>query len=599
MLSRRRLIEKVASLPLLLAHRHRTALRAAANLGSYDRTINVKAFGAVGDNHQDDTSAIQGAAVAFQSACQAGAAFGTGAPIFYFPGGNYRITAPITVTNCSGGIIAGDGMLQSRILGSAGLSGQPAMLRLVNCSYTVTRDLGLLGAPSATTLQADSGERATAIRVASAAHISPGQTLGIIRASGSAAESVVVKTVVAGLVTLTSATTYSYSAGDAVCTGVLAGWQSYRSATEPGPATHNRCERVLCGSFARNPMLYAFAIDCEGGTGSPSDAGNDCHSFEFCQAVNAAVAGLRIGHKNALAIHVSNTDLQGANAIEMVTGGSFVQMGGMNQATAWDYELGGNILHACSVFGTLTESGSGLLHAAETRQMRNLQFKAVAYDKTGGPGGTGRNLIDVTGTTFDLQFVGCFLAAGAGGKQLTMRLAETGNTPSSQVGFLSCTLGMYGYSLTNVAMTRIANRWTANDNHPHEDLSGDCPVVNLGDGMLFHPKLRPYPTGALTGIVGIGGPGAKIAGNLCGTGQITGSALGTSTSFSVVFPLPEIDSNYDVVVNAGTIAAGTPALGANRIRSIAKARTGFTVHVETDPGSGNTQAYDWHLMRHV
>jgi hypothetical protein len=85
---------------------------------------------------------------------------------------------------------------------------------------------------------------------------------------------------------------------------------------------------------------------------------------------------------------------------------------------------------------------------------------------------------------------------------------------------------------------------------------------------------------------------------LATTGQRTGrfSVCGTSSSADILFPAPEVDSNYNVVVtptNANTYA--TP--GSSRVRSIGKSLTGFTARFEAAPGTSKCVTFDWVLAR--
>lgn len=80
--------------------------------------LNVKSFGAIGDNSNDDTASIQ--------ACFDAAFKTSGTPngvtnawknrAVFFPSGMYKITSALTLTDVYGGLIFGTGFLSSQIL---------------------------------------------------------------------------------------------------------------------------------------------------------------------------------------------------------------------------------------------------------------------------------------------------------------------------------------------------------------------------------------------------------------------------------------------------------------------------------------------------
>ena len=96
------------------------------------------------------------------------------------------------------------------------------------------------------------------------------------------------------------------------------------------------------------------------------------------------------------------------------------------------------------------------------------------------------------------------------------------------------------------------------------------------------------------GVMKIGGLSgtATEAKNL--RGAVTVSDMNTSALAS--FGTSEPDGNYYLTLTP-TSVSGTPAAGANRIASIDKVTTGFTVHIEAAPGAGNSITFDWHLIR--
>jgi len=93
---------------------HTASRTLAAHMGE---VVNVKGMGAIGSGLVDDRAAIQ---AAFDLAFgPAGSPHGTGSRFLnrpvYFPPGNYRVDAPLYLTNVVGGHIFGAGMMDSRI----------------------------------------------------------------------------------------------------------------------------------------------------------------------------------------------------------------------------------------------------------------------------------------------------------------------------------------------------------------------------------------------------------------------------------------------------------------------------------------------------
>ncbi|MDD3926099.1 MAG: glycosyl hydrolase family 28-related protein [bacterium] len=94
-----------------------------------------------------------------------------------------------------------------------------------------------------------------------------------------------------------------------------------------------------------------------------------------------------------------------------------------------------------------------------------------------------------------------------------------------------------------------------------------------------------------TGLVGISGTALESA-NLRGVITISG----TPDTGTVTFNTSEPDTDYFLTVTPTTYT-GTPATGSNRIKSISKATGGFTLTLESAPGTENGVSFDWHLIR--
>ena len=81
---------------------------------------------------------------------------------------------------------------------------------------------------------------------------------------------------------------------------------------------------------------------------------------------------------------------------------------------------------------------------------------------------------------------------------------------------------------------------------------------------------------------------------LASPGRITISD--TSTRGKVKFSSPDPDANYvPIVIQCG--AAGSVAAGSNRLWASDLETTGFTIHAEIAPGSGNSITVCWHRIR--
>ena len=101
-------------------------------------TLNVKAYGAVGDGVADDTSAIQ-------AALDAAGASDTASSTVYLPAGNYKITADIQIPR-AGITLEGDGQLSTIITQATASEHAITWNTSVNSQYTTIRRLGLVGA---------------------------------------------------------------------------------------------------------------------------------------------------------------------------------------------------------------------------------------------------------------------------------------------------------------------------------------------------------------------------------------------------------------------------------------------------------------------
>ena len=80
--------------------------------------------------------------------------------------------------------------------------------------------------------------------------------------------------------------------------------------------------------------------------------------------------------------------------------------------------------------------------------------------------------------------------------------------------------------------------------------------------------------------------------NLRGIAQISGA----NTSTTVTFVNTEPNTSYYIVATPVS-STGSPAAGSNRVTSISKSTTGFTINVEAAPVGAATVTFDWVMVR--
>jgi hypothetical protein len=225
-------------------------------------TINVKDFGATGNGTIDDTTAIQAAASVFTAAMVANVS-----TRLYFPAGKYLISAPIAVQGIVGGVIEGDGMYASQIVGNSnvsGLRGALGVLVLTNCQHVTVRDISVSSGNQFTTFTGCSAG-ALSITVTSATGLVAGMRIGLM-VSGAQAEEAHILAVSGTTVTLAQPTLYAYATGSYVFSGVLGCVTCYSNALLFPLISHaNKFERVLFNGPSSLTCLYGFATACLGG----------------------------------------------------------------------------------------------------------------------------------------------------------------------------------------------------------------------------------------------------------------------------------------------------------------------------------------------
>jgi hypothetical protein len=115
--------------------------------------INVKDYGALGDNVADDTAAIQAAIdAAFGSASAPnGTQFQKNQPL-YFPAGHYKTSAPLIITKLQGGKVYGDGRFTTTIRNAVAGS---TVFKTNGCGYSSFADMNIIGSAGAVLFDLD------------------------------------------------------------------------------------------------------------------------------------------------------------------------------------------------------------------------------------------------------------------------------------------------------------------------------------------------------------------------------------------------------------------------------------------------------------
>jgi hypothetical protein len=493
--------------------------------------LDVKAppFACVADGVADDTRGIQAALDAFAAATRAGLS-----PRLYLPAGIFRVSSMLTLANARGGIIAGEGQLQTILQAAPGTTGNPALLRLVNCQNVTCQDFTMRG------LGGKSGPVACweSYGDASLPGFSP---------TANRCERV-----------STDTSQIGFATGNA---GGLVRYPTNRS-------DQNNENVKLIACTVLNSTLAAVRF---------VGRNSLCHDLVSCD-LNSLGAGI---------------SLPSGGSFRMIGGSLNATTWDLDVAGFFEHQSTIVGTYAESNAGFLRADGSVPREDLAT----NLVLRVFGFDKKGFPKGPGARLIDFTGTRASISFHGCELSPGAAPGQLTLSLTESNPEcgAPSVVSFHDCDVGADEFALDRFTLIDAFSRWTASGHStPSEDLRNGASVVQWSAGNAFSPTGTQYKLGAMRGVRSIGGAGAKPGLNLCNVATLVG---GKGASVGVTFPGgAEVDTNYSIVVTP-TTTTGTPAPHSWRLKGVTKGTTGFTLTTEADPGAGNSVSFDWHLMR--
>ncbi len=341
------------------------------------RTMHVNWWGAKADSVTNDYVAVSVAFAAAQAAAQSELAGGNGflGPELAFGSGTYLINQPNTgssaaileLKNIQSSLIVKGTSLGSTYLSFARLNSPVAYIQRTNCQRVQIRDLTITAGPYSLALISGIAVGDTTVNVSSvpfgAYSMYIGQAL-VLRKAGQWYEEVKVASIVDSThITIDRKAQHAYATGDLVCIDGRACIRDYSDVSDPGYAgvsTHNHIENVSLGSSGTTPCRYGYATECNGGTGSASDVGNDLHSLTNVVVSNPTIGGVFIGHENSIQILLNHCDLsQGSSfrAIHAPNGGTVIVGQGCSLNGSWDrLAWGGKNSHANKIFAAQSES---------------------------------------------------------------------------------------------------------------------------------------------------------------------------------------------------------------------------------------------------
>src|ERR1700722_6816445 len=230
-------------------------------------TFNVKNYGATGNGSTDDTTAIQSAISAFQTAAATGSAVK-----LYFPAGTYLVSAPLTVTNVTGCTITGDGHSQTtikEITSGTGLAGQLGILVLTNCRYLIVEKLNCTSANHYASLASPVSSGSSSITIGATTGGTPtvGMRVAIVNTNSTLCDVLTIQSIVGSTITFHSPLINSYTTSAIFCFGVFACINIYSNQSISGAqlSTDNHFQDITCGSSSNYSCLFGMGSTCVGG----------------------------------------------------------------------------------------------------------------------------------------------------------------------------------------------------------------------------------------------------------------------------------------------------------------------------------------------
>jgi hypothetical protein len=492
--------------------------------------VTAAPFSCVGDGVADDTAGMQAALNAFAEATRAGRSVRV-----HIPAGMYVVNAMLEISNARGGIVSGDGKLQTIIAGGAGTTGRDAVLRLTNCQHVTCQDFTIVS-------QGGGPHGATACW----------QSYGDANRPGFAPNANFCARV------STDASKIGFATGNA---GGLAMWPGNKSDGNNDNMRLFECT-VLNSTVAAVQIVGRNSL---------------CHDFISCDF-------------NSLGVGIS---MPAGGSFRMIGGALNSVTWDLDVAGKFEHICTIHGTYAESAAGFLRADGS----LDQSLQATDFVLRAFGFDKMGGPSGTPGKLIDFTGVRAFIALHGCQLspAASAGSMTLYLKDSNPHAQATSQLALYDCYIGADECTLDRFTLIDQFTRWTASGHpSPTETLLNGATVIEWSAGNAFSVAGTQHKQGSMRGVRSIGGVGAKPGLNLCNVATMVG---GKGSSMSVTFPGgPEVDTNYSLVATP-TASTGTPASHSWRIQSITKSTTGFVLTTEADPGPGSSVTFDWQLMR--
>jgi hypothetical protein len=320
-----------------------------------------------------------------------------------------------------GGHIVGAGVEQTILQADARTAGSPAILQLVNCQFVTCAAMSLWGTGNGPGAEAgwqsfgDSGQpgfvcfpndnRCSFVSVercsigfsVTCAHL----LTPVVMTSGAGVSPI----------TVTTAIPHGFSTGSAVGIVGVRGNEAANTGGSIRVLTPDRFEIEGTGNGAyAGGGTVVWTYMGGGKKANLSDQNNNGMKFDHCSVRGASVAAVFVGGENALAHELHACDLTGQVGVWMPAGGSLSMYGGTISASSWDFKYAGRNEHPINLFGTCTESASGLLSVEPLPHPLSggaLVFNAFGYDKKGGPAAqtnavvhtSGRGVAPITVTT--------------------------------------------------------------------------------------------------------------------------------------------------------------------------------------------------------